>query len=188
MRISSPLLLRCNWSLYTLQYVILSMCIIRKGILLKPSQTFSSRKRYGRFHSPFLRTRVSKVPRRVNAITPRLTGNRRPGGREIIPRGNASRSRIAGRDGCVHGTWTFRGLWSAIGGYSPLCPNEWRFLVGACTSPWYITLDAHAVRALRDAKEENNCILYYITLERERERAASLLAKLSFWKINNYYY
>lgn len=37
------------------------------------------------------------VPRRANAITPRLTGNRRPGGREIIPRGNASQSRIAGR-------------------------------------------------------------------------------------------
>lgn len=38
-----------------------------------------------------------RVPRRANAITPRLTGNRRPGGREIIRRGNASRSRIAGR-------------------------------------------------------------------------------------------
>lgn len=42
---------------------------------------------------------ASRVPRRANAITPRLTGNRRLSGREIIPRGNAPRSRIAGRRG-----------------------------------------------------------------------------------------
>lgn len=134
------------------------------------TETFSSRKRYGAFTRCSC-VHASRVPRRVNAITPRLTGNRRPGGREIIQRIAIAEWTLSW---CMNVSWAVK---CAIDGNSPLCPNEWRFLVGTCTSPWCITLDAHSER---DAKKRNNCILCHITLKGDREKENLLRTKLLF--------